>query len=72
MSRYKSNQAVENALDQMPGDTSATQFDLAGGMRYIRERMFVPQNGDRDDAPNKIIVVTDTNSGQDEREVGYM
>ncbi|GFR78016.1 collagen alpha-3(VI) chain [Elysia marginata] len=69
LNRYTSNQEVADALDQMPRNTDATMFDLAGGLRYIRDRMFVPERGDREDAPNKIIVVTDTNAGQDPRQL---
>ena len=37
---------------------------LSGSIRTLNEKMFIPQNGDRHDAPNIVILITDGTSNQ--------
>jgi hypothetical protein len=48
---------MEDAIMNMPFPDART--NTSGGMRHLRQEVFVPARGDRPDVQNKVIVLTD-------------
>lgn len=62
---YNTNEGVYNAVGQLTQSSSdPRRFDLVGTLNRIRTEVFQAQNGDREGVPNAVILITDTNSGQ--------
>lgn len=69
--RHTTNEAINNALTRLSmNNFRAARFDLTGTLGRIRSEVFQPQDGDRENVANAVILITDTNSGQDSRQVG--
>ncbi|CAG5124866.1 unnamed protein product, partial [Candidula unifasciata] len=70
LNRYNTNEELLSAIGRLTKNyASATRFDLLTTLRRVRSEIFVAQNGDRENVPNAVIIITDTNSGQDKRRI---
>jgi len=60
LNRYNSKQDVQLALRRIPFVGNRT--NTAAGLQYMKDQIFTAANGDRADAPNFCIILTDGNS----------
>jgi hypothetical protein len=56
-SRYSDADSMEDAIMNMLFPDART--NTSGGLRHLRQEIFVPARGDRPDVQNKVIVLTD-------------
>lgn len=64
LNRYNSKEDVQLALRRIPFVGNRT--NTAAGLQYMNDQIFTAANGDRADAPNFAIVLTDGNSNIDQ------
>ena len=64
LDRYLTANAVWRAVMTLPLEQNA-DANLADGLDQVLEQVFSPSGGDRPDAPNAVIVVTDAESNID-------
>lgn len=57
LNQYNTKQDVINAINQIPFLDQTT--NTAAAIKYMREVMFRPENGDRPGIPNSAIIITD-------------
>ncbi len=57
LNSYSDRNQVLRAIDRIPFLDETTNTPAA--IRYMRNVMFTPQNGDRSFAPNSVIIITD-------------
>ncbi len=57
LNTYSSQFEILNAIDRIPFLDQTTNTPAA--IRYMRNVMFTPRNGDRPFAPNSVIIITD-------------
>ncbi len=57
LDRYSNKNDIINAIDRLPFLDQTTNTPAA--IRYMRTTMFTPQNGDRPNAANVAIIITD-------------
>uniref|UniRef100_A0A0B7ART5 Collagen alpha-3(VI) chain n=2 Tax=Arion vulgaris TaxID=1028688 RepID=A0A0B7ART5_9EUPU len=68
--RYTTNEEVETAVNRITKNNfSASKFDLSGTLREVRTKLFVSKAGNRDNVADALILLTDTSSGQDTKEI---
>ncbi|CAG5136833.1 unnamed protein product [Candidula unifasciata] len=66
LNRYTTNEEINRALAPISKNNfRLSRFDLTGTLRRIRTEVFQSQAGDRENVANAVILITDTNSGQD-------
>lgn len=64
LNRYTTKQDVQLALRRIPFIGNRT--NTASGIQYMKDQIFTAANGDRSDAPNFAIVLSDGNSNVDQ------
>ena len=57
LNTYSTQNQILSAIDRIPFLDQTTNTPAA--IRYMRTVMFTPQNGDRPNAPNSVILITD-------------
>ena len=61
LDRYQTKSDLNSAIDNLP--LMASSFgNLAVGLDKVKDELFTPEGGDRDTAPNGVIVLTDAES----------
>ena len=68
LNQYQTRSALEQALYSLPVQQSS-DANIASGMDVVRQRLFTPAGGDRPDAPNAVIVITDADSYLDRNRI---
>ncbi|GFR78012.1 collagen alpha-3(VI) chain [Elysia marginata] len=68
LDRFLTKNSLTEAIGQLP--LMASKYaDLAKGMDVVRQDFFSPEKGDREDAPNGVIILTDADSNLNEEEI---
>lgn len=60
LNQYKRKEDIINALENIPYNYRSARASLAAGIETVRTSMFQHQAGDRDEAPNGLILITDS------------
>ena len=68
LNQYKTRDSLNNGIDSMKL-MRAKDASLTVGMDTVREDIFTPEQGDRPEAPNVVIVLTDADATEDVPEI---
>ena len=64
LDEYTTKSELNSAIDNLP--LMASDYaNVVAGMNAVRDELFTPEGGDRDEAPNGVIVLTDSDSNLD-------
>ncbi|XP_076459446.1 LOW QUALITY PROTEIN: uncharacterized protein LOC143292771 [Babylonia areolata] len=70
LNMFQSSRDVEQMMNRLSAELARSpRFNLVNMLRTVRDRMFQPNNGDRANVPNGLVIVTDTTSTDDRASV---
>ncbi|XP_063411126.1 collagen alpha-4(VI) chain-like [Mytilus trossulus] len=59
---YSTKKEVVEAIEKIPFNFKSSRANLASGINIVRDQMLADSAGDRQDIPNGVVVITDSNS----------
>ncbi|KAJ8320015.1 hypothetical protein KUTeg_001602 [Tegillarca granosa] len=62
LNQYQRKEDIINAIENIPYNYRSASASLSAGIETVRTNMFQRQAGDRDEAPNGLILITDSTS----------
>lgn len=59
---YSTKKEVVEAIEKIPYNFKSSRANLASGINIVRDQMLADSAGDRQDIPNGVVLITDSNS----------